>query len=226
MTPRIEAAVVGKPSLGTHALYLWLGALNEIHAQAWWMHSHDVIRASSKECPDVAVFVDVEPTRSAIRQVEQLSFPQIPIIALTAPTEAAASVIATRRQPSRSLSPSRVVPFALHGESASQLPKLLQTCHALSLELRAKHAPTTVNAEQLSTTETQVLALVAQGKSNGMIAHDLGVAEKTVERSLTSIYTKIGMKADVRNQNPRVVAALRYLGLAPLCLPPGGGGGD
>jgi DNA-binding NarL/FixJ family response regulator len=218
MTPKIEAAVVGKPSLGVHAVVQWLSALHHVRAHPWWLQSRDVVRASSKVCPDIAVFVDLEPTPSAIRQVERLSFTQIPIIALTAMPETAA-----RRQPSRLSSPSRVVRFTLREESASQLLKLLQTCHALSFELRAKRTAEQPQAEQLSTTENQVLALVAQGKSNRMIAADLSVGEKTVERSLTLIYAKLGLKADVRNENPRVVAALRYLGLASLCLPPGGG---
>jgi DNA-binding NarL/FixJ family response regulator len=38
-----------------------------------------------------------------------------------------------------------------------------------------------------------VLSLLAAGKTNRMIARDLGLAEKTVARHVSNIFTKIGV---------------------------------
>jgi ATP/maltotriose-dependent transcriptional regulator MalT len=45
----------------------------------------------------------------------------------------------------------------------------------------------------LTTREVQVLALVAAGKSNRAIATELFLSEKTVERHLSNIFTKLGV---------------------------------
>ena len=42
----------------------------------------------------------------------------------------------------------------------------------------------------LTTSEARVLRLVAEGKSNRLIAHELGLSEKTIANHLTHIFEK------------------------------------
>lgn len=60
-------------------------------------------------------------------------------------------------------------------------------------QLMRKHAD--ANAHGLTPRELQVLRLVATGKTNHAIAADLIIAEKTVDRHVTNIFTKLGVSS-------------------------------
>ena len=63
---------------------------------------------------------------------------------------------------------------------------------------------------RLSGREREVLALMAEGRSNTAIAQRLFVTEKAVSKHTTSIFTKLGLAAD-QDDNRRVLAVLAYL---------------
>jgi DNA-binding NarL/FixJ family response regulator len=64
--------------------------------------------------------------------------------------------------------------------------------------------------EQLSPRESEVLALMAEGRTNGMIAESLVVTEGAVEKHVTNIFLKLGLPpADQAHR--RVLAVLRFL---------------
>ncbi|GAA4696487.1 response regulator transcription factor [Nocardioides conyzicola] len=63
---------------------------------------------------------------------------------------------------------------------------------------------------QLSRREHDVLALMAQGRSNLGIAHELWVAEGTVEKHVRSILTKLGL-GDSPADHRRVLAVIAFL---------------
>jgi DNA-binding NarL/FixJ family response regulator len=64
--------------------------------------------------------------------------------------------------------------------------------------------------DDLTPRESQVLGLIAEGRSNGGIANELTVTVAAVERHVTSIFDKLGLR-----QSPavhrRVLAVLKYL---------------
>jgi DNA-binding NarL/FixJ family response regulator len=62
----------------------------------------------------------------------------------------------------------------------------------------------------LSAREHEVLALLAEGRSNAAIARRLFVTEKTVSKHTTSIFTKLAL-ASPEDDNRRVLAVLAYL---------------
>jgi len=63
---------------------------------------------------------------------------------------------------------------------------------------------------ELSQREREVLKLVAEGRSNAGIAHQLWISEGTVEKHVRSILTKLGL-TDSAEDHRRVLAVLRYL---------------
>ena len=64
--------------------------------------------------------------------------------------------------------------------------------------------------DRLTARERQVLALIAQGRSNSGVAADLVVTVAAVERHVTSIFDKLGLHQSPE-QHRRVLAVLNYL---------------
>jgi DNA-binding NarL/FixJ family response regulator len=52
---------------------------------------------------------------------------------------------------------------------------------------------------------------MAQGRSNAGIAGELVVSIPAVERHVTSIFSKLGLRQSDADQHRRVLAVLRYL---------------
>jgi len=63
---------------------------------------------------------------------------------------------------------------------------------------------------QLSPREREVLALMAEGRSNSAIAQRLFVSEKAVSKHSTSIFSKLGLSPS-DDDNRRVLAVLAFL---------------
>lgn len=62
----------------------------------------------------------------------------------------------------------------------------------------------------LTPRERQVMALVAEGRSNRSVAERLGITVKTVEGQVATIFSKLGLEEDP-GDNRRVLAVLAYL---------------
>jgi DNA-binding NarL/FixJ family response regulator len=64
--------------------------------------------------------------------------------------------------------------------------------------------------DRLTPRERDVLALIAQGKSNSGVAEDLVVTVAAIERHITSIFDKLGLRQSP-DQHRRVLAVLTHL---------------
>jgi DNA-binding NarL/FixJ family response regulator len=62
----------------------------------------------------------------------------------------------------------------------------------------------------LTPRERDVLALMAEGRSNAAIAHELVLTRHAVEKYVSAIFEKLGL-SDEQDTSRRVVAVLRYL---------------
>ncbi|WP_214104371.1 response regulator [Acrocarpospora catenulata] len=63
----------------------------------------------------------------------------------------------------------------------------------------------------LTPRERQVLALMAEGRSNPAISRELVVTEGAVEKHIRGIFVKLNLYADDTDQHRRVLAVLAYL---------------
>ena len=71
---------------------------------------------------------------------------------------------------------------------------------------------TVARLDQLTRREHQVLALMAEGRSNGAIGKQLTVEVKTVEAHISRVFTKLGL-TEVSGENRRVLAVVTSLRL-------------
>ncbi|MGH9021040.1 MAG: response regulator transcription factor [Acidimicrobiales bacterium] len=77
--------------------------------------------------------------------------------------------------------------------------------------VRARARRPKSDLEWLTPRETEILAEMAQGKSNGAISKALGISERAVEKHSNSIFAKLGLSEE-HDLNRRVKAVLVYLG--------------
>ncbi|CAO5154909.1 putative transcriptional regulator [Frankia sp. AiPs1] len=82
---------------------------------------------------------------------------------------------------------------------------------ALAGRLLERHGAAGGPLASLSPRETEVLRLMAEGRSNGGIAATLCLSAKSVEKYIASIFTKLDLPADSTSHHRRVLAVLRYL---------------
>ena len=76
--------------------------------------------------------------------------------------------------------------------------------------VKARSAEHSSGMTQLTARESQILAEMAQGKSNSAIAAALFVTERAVEKHTNSIFAKLGLSEE-KDVNRRVKAVLVYL---------------
>jgi DNA-binding NarL/FixJ family response regulator len=89
------------------------------------------------------------------------------------------------------------------GESAID-PKVVESL----VRGRARAGDTGI--ERLSPREKEVLAAIAEGRTNAAIADQLVISQHAVEKHINSIFAKLGLSGD-QHSHPRVRAALMYL---------------
>jgi len=64
--------------------------------------------------------------------------------------------------------------------------------------------------DALSPRESEVLQLMAEGRSNSAVAAGLHISESSVEKHVSAVFAKLGIPAEATG-NRRVLAVLRYL---------------
>jgi DNA-binding NarL/FixJ family response regulator len=69
--------------------------------------------------------------------------------------------------------------------------------------------------ERLTAREREILALIAEGRSNTSIAESLDISRRAVERHINGIFVKLDLPED-GDVNRRVKATLRYLAGEPV----------
>jgi DNA-binding NarL/FixJ family response regulator len=83
-------------------------------------------------------------------------------------------------------------------------PKIVEVL--VAAKSRVERSP----MEDLTPREREVLAQIAEGKSNAAIAESLVLTKRAVEKHIGSIFTKLGL-ASAKDESKRVKAALMFL---------------
>ena len=83
-------------------------------------------------------------------------------------------------------------------------PKVVQSL------VRARALDDDARMERLSPRERQVLALIAEGRTNAAVAQQLVLSQHAVEKHINSIFSKLNLSGD-QELHPRVRATLMYL---------------
>lgn len=161
--------------------------------------AEEALRAVAQYKPDVVVMDIRLPGESGIEACRQIKtqFPQVSVIMLTSyaedalilkALEAGASSYVLKQVGNQYLI--SVLEAACRGESVLD-PQVTQKLidHVRESE-RTQHLSA---FKDLTMRELEVLALVAQGKSNGQIGESLSLSEKTVGHHVSAILGKLGM---------------------------------
>jgi DNA-binding NarL/FixJ family response regulator len=83
-------------------------------------------------------------------------------------------------------------------------PKVVQSL------VQARALDDDARMERLSPRERQVLALIAEGRTNAAVAQQLVLSQHAVEKHINSIFSKLNLSGD-QELHPRVRATLMYL---------------
>ncbi|RSM39962.1 DNA-binding response regulator [Actinoplanes sp. ATCC 53533] len=176
-----------------------------------------LIRALTTHRPDVAI-VDVrlpptftnEGLRAAIDARRQI--PGLPIVVLSQYVEQlyARELISDRAGAVGYLLKDRVMDVERFVTDVRQVAAGSTVMDPDVVSALLTHRSTDPMLLKLSPREHEVLALMAQGRSNAAIAARMFVTDKTVSKHSNSIFTKLGLKPS-GDDNRRIMAVLAYL---------------
>ena len=176
-----------------------------------------LLRALTTHRPDVAI-VDVrlpptftdEGLRAAIEARRQL--PGLPVMVLSQYVEQiyARELMSDRAGSVGYLLKDRVTDVGQFVANVRQVAAGSTVMDPEVVNALLTHRATDPVLKELSPREHEVLALMAEGRSNAAIAARMYVSEKTVSKHSNNIFTKLGLKPS-EDDNRRILAVLAYL---------------
>jgi DNA-binding NarL/FixJ family response regulator len=180
-------------------------------------NADDLLAAVAAHVPDAAI-VDVrmppdytdEGLRAAIAIREQHPGTAVLVFSQWVETRYARQLLASRRGGVGYLLKDRIVST---GDFLDALRRVAGGGTALDPEVvRDLLAAPAADAgiARLSAREREILGLLAEGRSNVAIAELLHLAERSVEKHVTAVFTKLDLP-QTGGENRRVLAVLRYL---------------
>lgn len=145
--------------------------------------------------PDVVLMDLLMPMMDGITAIQKLrkEFPDVEVIALTSVLEDDAVIGAIR---------AGAIGYLLKDTQADELCRAIKAAANRQVQLSPQAAARLVreikspdNPEKLTERETDVLRLLALGRSNKEIANELVIGEKTVKTHVSNILMKLGLSS-------------------------------
>jgi DNA-binding NarL/FixJ family response regulator len=208
MSEPIRVILADDHPLVRQGIRLFLEEADDVVVVAEATDGSEAVRLVEEHLPDVAVLDIQMPGLSGIEATRQIKarFPQVRVLILTAYDEEPYVLALLQAGASGYLLKSadadelvRAVRAVHRGESALSP----QAAARVVRQIQSKQAFAQV--ETLTSRETEVLRLAAQGLTNIAIGHELGISARTVQGHLANIYGKL----EVQSRTEAVTEALR-----------------
>jgi len=174
-------------------MFLALDPTLEIIGEA--SNGKEALEAARQLKPDVILMDLLMPVMDGIEATAAIKreLPDTEVIALTSVLEDASVIGAIRAGALGYLlkdTKAEELIQAIKAASEGQVQLSPQAAARLMREVRAPESP-----ETLTDRETEVLRLLAQGRSNKEVAHQLTIGEKTVKTHVSSILAKLNVSS-------------------------------
>ena len=179
--------------------------------------ANDLIRKAKAHKPDVVVTDIQMPPRNAddgLRAAEQIraGHPDIGVLILSQYLEAhyALELVGDRAQGVGYLLKQRISDVALLADAVRRVARGGSALDPEVVQRMVARPRTGSPINALTPRERDVLALMAEGRSNGAIAARLVVTVGAIENHVTAIFDKLGLRPEPEDHR-RVLAVLKYL---------------
>ncbi len=189
----IRILVVDDHSVVRQGLKMFLGLDPELAVIGEAVDGAEAIKKVKELKPDVVLMDLLMPVMDGITAIGIIrrDYPDTEVIALTSVLEDASVIGAVRAGAIGYLlkdTESDELRRAIKAAANGQVQLSPKAAARLMREVRAPDSP-----EALTERETEVLRLLAQGRSNKEIAHDLTIGEKTVKTHVSNILSKLNV---------------------------------
>jgi NarL family two-component system response regulator LiaR len=195
MAMTIRVLITDDHGVVRQGLRMYLGLDPELEVVGEAANGEEALRMARELGPDVVLMDLLMPVMDGIAATGKIraELPEVEVIALTSVLEDASVSGAVR---------AGAIGYLLKNTEADDLGRAIkaaadgqvqlapEAAMRLMREVRAPESP-----EALTERETEVLKLVARGKANKQIAHELFVGEKTVKAHVSSILAKLGVQS-------------------------------
>ncbi len=190
---------------------------NDVEVLATVANAEELHEAVARHVPDVAL-VDIRMpptfTDEGLVAAERIraGFPEVGVLVLSQHLDARYALRVAGASPARTgyLLKDRVTDSRLLFEALERIADGGCVIDAAVAEALVARASALARIDKLTEREREVLALVAEGRSNRAIAEHLVVTQKTVETHIGQIFLKLGLR-NVVDEDRRVAAVLTYL---------------
>ena len=207
----IRVLLVDDHSVVREGLRMFLSRDSDLDVVGEAADGAEAVQLAQQLLPDVVVMDLLMPGLDGITAIKTIrsSLPDTEVIALTSVLESEAVLNAVK---------AGAIGYLLKDTQALELRKAIKAAAAGQVQLSPQASTYLLHSirahekhETLTDREMEVLRLLARGKSNKEIAHDLEVVEDTIKTHIRHILAKL----DVQSRTQAVLTAVR-LGLIAL----------
>jgi DNA-binding NarL/FixJ family response regulator len=189
----IRILIVDDHSVVRQGLRMFLALDPELDVVGEAVDGAEGLRMAHELKPDVVLMDLLMPVMDGITATGRIrqELPDTEVLALTSVLEDASVVGAVR---------AGAIGYLLKDTESDELRRAIKAAAAGQVQLSPKAAARLMrevripeSPEALTERETEVLRLLAQGRSNKEIAHDLSIGEKTVKTHVSNILSKLSV---------------------------------
>lgn len=191
----IRVLIADDHSVVRQGLQMFLQADAELEIVGEARDGAEALRLARQHRPDVVLMDLLMPVMSGIAATALIrrELPDTEVVALTSVLEDASVVEAVR---------AGAIGYLLKDTESHELRRAIKAAAAGQVQLSPQAAArlirevaTSVQRHSLTDRETDVLRLLAQGRSNKEIAHSLNIGEQTVKTHVAHILSKLDMSS-------------------------------